>query len=1012
MTRCQALDQRISNFANLANPRLFPKPTHPSFPDQPSCNDAILSALSQELEEVKSIAGAAAKSAQEYHRRVGLVKQAEDLRTRIQHSTNKLLACVSRLTHGTSAEDGDGSPLQLDSVDCLDPFKHGAYLAILPLTSQELDQAGHSGDEAAESCRRAMRSLSGAPLDEEFSASIDSALKEFEAAKNQANSVRDGVMAKASALREVRKIWGGVGEIWKDLDTLKLELSGKVERSKWVPIGQEQPARSPLPSSMASWPDVTNITPRLDALAASIPSTITTPTQKLSPLVGQPVSQAVIRGADVLQQYLDNLRGMDRLFDVVKDQSSTMAAIHKEELELEDKIDALIGRLNSAQVPTISIGKVVTNGTGPSPNSPEHLEREYSALSEEISQFCSNLSTRVPFIGKPDSYFPGPLRSSQLTFSGLLQSDITGNPSAKAPFTLPLDTASLDHNVRTDANGLSIRISTRAQQLSQELDHLRLKTAAQNIDDILQGIREKIRGFGETLQAQREIATKSVLVDETNIPPHEAAVQTLDESLKSIEAVATESRELASHAVPSFRTTLRDLLSMPTAQEPGMQETIVLPSMQKEKELESILEGFASELESVTQAASSALQAEKDEVARLTQLAEEEARRIEAERLAKEGQERAERLRLEEEARQRELEAEAERVRIAEAERLQAELEEKRRQEELEQARLAEEARLREEEEQRKREAEEEEKRQRQLEEEARLLAIKQEEERLRALAQQLEEEQKRLQEEQELARQQEEEQRRLKEEQERLRREEEEAKRKRDEEELARKREEEEQKRIQEEERLKRIEEEERRIKEQRELAQKQAEEEQLRIKQEQELARQRLEEEQKRLQEEEQRLKQLELEQQRLREEEERQRILREEERLKEEEERARLLQEEQTRLEQEELARLASTSQVDGTFKFYTSKIFYSILDRYLLSKIPNGHSGIISVYRGFKVSLEISQPRGQGESLGWLCALFISSKRITGRTTPINLCRNSSVCRSPPFDLRRSRSWKCI
>lgn len=933
------------------NPRLFPKPLHQSFPDQRKCNEAIISSLAQELAHTKTLVEDAVSVAREYQRQDATVKKVEELCTHLQQYTKKLDGCTRRLLEGTEVEDGDGSPLRLDSIDCLDPMTHGAYLAVMPIISAELDDAEAAGDRDAKSCRDSMRSLTGAHLHDEFSGNLDRALAEFEAAKKRANDTRAEISAKATCLRDVRKVWAGIGGTWKSLDAIKAELASRMEREKWLPIGQEQPLRSPMVYDKESWPNESQgISTQLENLSASMPSNITDPLEDLKPSIGPDVAQALKSGADIVRQYLANVRGMEQLYDVVKKQAAVMADVHKEELDLEERIAAMIPRFTNARLAAFS-------GSNTKPRQRaieiELLQSEHMALSEEISKFSEQLSARVLFVGKPDAYFKGQLRSSQPTFANFLQSKDTDVPNTPAPFVLPLDVVSLDHNVRSDANNLSIRISTKAQELSRYQDHLQLATAARHIDNTVQDLQSQLSALRETLAEQRRIVSESMVKESQDISVHETALATLETCLKSVETVAADSKSLTAQSVPPFRDALRDLLSKPGAQDPEMQESIIVPCMQTEKDLEIKLDELVADLEATSLETVAALQQEREAIDKLKQQAEEERIRLENERLEVEARERErlleearlkqeeedllrreaeEKLRLqqEEEARQRsaleeaarqqaEMEAkriaeEEEQARLKEAARLDAEREALRIQQEEERIRAEEEAQRKEEEERARKEAEERENVQKAAEEGARLLAIQQEEERLKALAQQLKEEQWRMKQEQELARQREEAERLLAEQRE-LERKQQEEQRQREEVEKAQKE-------------LERVQEEERRLREQAEADRTQRErEEEERRKQEEAIQRELERKEAERLQlEEERRLEEAaraEEEKRRAIEEEER-RLEEEERRCAEEEERRRAEEEEERRLAEEEerrelaesrLAKLTSSSILDG-------------------------------------------------------------------------------------------------
>ncbi|KAG8811759.1 hypothetical protein FRC17_002334, partial [Serendipita sp. 399] len=959
-TRSQALTQRLTTLTSSMNPRLFPKPTHPFFPDQPACNESILSFLSSELSKTKKVVEETSSAAREYHTRNGLINKAENARHQLEQLKSKLHGHTLRLTNGVVAEDGDGSPIRLDSVDCLDPLKHGAYLAILPITCSELQEFESAGNLQAKICRQSMKSLAGPAVDPEFAQIIDKTLEEFDTARKRALEVKEESLSHAASLRDVRKVWLTIGDTWKRLDAIKIELIDRMERSKWTPIGQEQPVRSPMLDHTPSWPEHPyDTTSPLKSLSRDIPVSITGAINSLKS-TGPEVMRALNSGATYIQQYLENVGGMSRLYEVVRKQASVMSDIRSEHTSLEDRVDSIIPRFEKLRKEVISSSREPRDVQTHSQDA-ENLSQEYGALKEALSQFSEGLSSRVVFIGKPDSYLQGPLRFSQPSFTTFLQSKGSNLSTTTMGFHLSFDTNALDHNVRTDANNLSMRIATRAQELSRCNDILDISLAAGRVKETLASLQAETT---ELLNASQKcldsISEVQVPEDIDDIKLHSDALSALEATLQEIETLSRKSKQLTTQALPAFRDSLRDLFGRPCSQDPIAQEEILKPCAEKEKDLTSSLDLLSKSLVSASASTSSAVQREKDiihqlervevekreklereqrereEQARLRQLeedrlkeeeeervrleleAERRRQREEAEELAKKAEEEAERQRLLEEARlqaQREEEA-----RIAEELRLAKEAEAQRLREEEERIRAAEEARLQEEAEQKRREEEEAERVNRLAEEEARLLAIRQEEERLKALAKTLEDEKRRLREDQE--------QSRLREEAE---------KRQREEDEL-RRQQEAEQRRVAEEEELKRREEAERR-----------------RVMEEQESRRQiaeemrRLEEERLRLHEEEQKLqlaeeqRQRDLEEERIRklaEEDEIARRRAEEHRIHEEELRRlqRLAEEERIRIEEEKMNHLVGSPLVTLSEAAVEDDIF-SIPSQALLVASPS-------------------------------------------------------------------------
>lgn len=899
VTRLQGMNQRITTLTTAVNSRLFPKPTHPRFPDQAACNDSIVSTLSSELKYTKSLIQEAAAVSQQYHERNQLVGQVENAQRQLEQYAVKLESCAKRLQEGAEAEDGDGTPIRLDSVDCLEPMRHGAYLAVLPIICGELEEACNLGDNAARICRRSMVGLKDATLDPAFSESTDKALESFTKAKERAIQAKEAFTSKAAALREARKVWAAVGDAWTSLDEVKATIASHMERDKWHPMGQEQPLRSPMRED-GSWSTTFQRIPsQLDEISANISNVVLPSIKNLDGSVGSDVVGALGGATTAVQQYLDNVRGMCRLHETVKNQAKAMDYVQTEEMSLEKRIDTMMplfeeykNALGSTKHPLHADVEAQDRIAG--------LLSDHDSIKESVVQLCDGLVSRVPFIGKPDAYFHGPLRSAQPTLATFLQTWNPQVPPTPLPFMLPLDANALDHNVRSDANHLVIRITTKSSELSRYRDYLELALAARQVEKSASSLQNELRTIQEEVDAHAsKISSVAVDAENADIDLHRRAMEQFETSLKSVESASNKVKEFTSQAIPPFRDSLRDLLGRPGAQDPDVQQQIIDPCVQKERELGSQLNEVASALEGAASAINFALNRERAAIETLERLAEEARRKAELE----EQQRVAEQLRLEEERKAALAREEEERLRREEEERLREAERVRREEEEAEKARKA-------------------------AEEEARLAAIREEEERLKMLAKQLEDEQRRIAEEQELARQRDEAerlereaemQRQLALEQKRLADEAEERKRREEEEREARRLQEEEQERqrilkeqelqrlieqeherqrqLKAEEEARRQEEEARRIAE--EEARRRAEEEEARRRAEEEEARRRAEEEEARRRAEEEKT----------RLEEEARRIAEEEARRRAEEEEARRAEEEAQRIaEEEELRRQA--------------------------------------------------------------------------------------------------------
>ena len=716
LARSQALGQRLNAYPDLKNPRLFPRPVHPNFLDQVSCNEKIVAELTSEQTRTRELLQQASKAAMQYHRTLEAVKGVEECKTQLQRHLLTLENCEKRLLEGTVVPDGDGSPINLDLVPCLEPLTHGAYLALLPHTNAEIHAATKGGTSTATTCRSLLRSLQKATLDAEFSAEVNALLQTFDEAVERVGKVKSQALEKAAHLRDVRRVWAAIAEETETADGFKTELADTMERCKWRPIGQAPvtPAITTVPSSPWATPDVSN---RIEALSSRIAPTIVAPFGHTRTFLGKDVVDQVLGSTSGLIQYLDSLKGMGRLCEAIQKQSNAMFGVQQESSTLEQRIGGLLQQFEQARNHLLQVNGSLDEEA----LIQEQLEKDGAKVTADVAAFVDNLPTRVPFLGRSDSYFSGPTRKSSLV-AGTRSESL----SASSPFLLPFDTAALDHVVRTDANNISMHLSSRVQGLSKQLDYLRLARLARGIDLQLRDVAVEIHQFQETLEIQQRsleaLPAGEALEDEVE----ERLLDRLEALQLVVHPLASHGRDALQASLGPIRSSLHQLLEHPGAQDEPVRDKVVAPRLDQSKNLEALVVQACQYVQALKDRIDAAVSEEQSRVNRLLQEkaerekleAEERARKEEEERLTREAEE-AERRRLEEERRRkeeedrlrreeeaREEEARLEALRLAELERqrLEAErleqlrLERLRRKEEevrLEALRLAELERLR-----------------------------------------------------------------------------------------------------------------------------------------------------------------------------------------------------------------------------------------------------------------------------------------------------------------------------
>jgi hypothetical protein len=684
LARSQALGQRLNAYPDLKNLRLFPRPIHSNFLDQGSYNEKIVAELTSEQNRTKEIVQEASKAAMQYHRILEGVKGVEECKTQLQKYLLALENCEQRLLEGTIAPDGDGLPTNLDLVACLEPLTHGAYLALLPHTNAEIDAATKGGTSTASTCRSLLRSLQKATLDTGFSAEVNTLLQTFDETVERVGKVKFQALEQAAHLRDVRRVWAAIAEETEAADGLKSELADTMERSKWRPMGQAPltPAITTVPNSPWAAP---NVSSRIEALSSRIAPTISAPFEHTRAFLGRDVIDQVLGSTRGLIQYLDSLKGMRRLCEAIRKQSSAMFGIQQEALSLEQRMDVLSQQFERARDQLLQTNSAVDERS----STQEQLVKDDAKVAADVATFVDNLSTRVPFLGRSNSYFSGPTRKSSLV-AGTRSDSL----SAPTPFLLPFDTAALDHVVRTDANNICTHLSSKVQGLSKQLDYLRLARLARGIDLQMRDVAAEIHQFQEKLELEQrnleELPAGEALEDEVE----ERLLDRLKALQRAVHPIASHGRDALQASLGPIRISMHQLLEHPGAQDEPVHDKVVVPMLDRSRDLETLVSRACQQAQVLKDRIDAAVAEEQTRVNHLLQEkaererleAEERARKEEEERLKREAEaadrrrleeerirEEEERLRREEEARQEEARSEALRLAELEKQRLEAE---------------------------------------------------------------------------------------------------------------------------------------------------------------------------------------------------------------------------------------------------------------------------------------------------------------------------------------------------
>ncbi|VDB90176.1 unnamed protein product [Peniophora sp. CBMAI 1063] len=707
---------------------LFPRPRHALFPKQTETNKAVTDVLDTELAVGRDVAKKAEDAAAEYHRAFEAVKLVEAITTSATSLAARCDAILSRLAGGVeNVGDGDGSPVNLDSIACLQPTAHSAYLALLPSLLRDLDEAESAVRELLPKGRAAMLGLNDIAVDLDFKAEAVASLDRLSAVVSAARSARDNAESGVQSLREVRKIWAAAEGVLQDLSSLKSDAEEAVDRGRWRPqpnvLATPESIVSPLPSIVPA----DQLLSLLATLRTRLAETVQTPIHSLSLPVTPTLNDYLTHRATCLSEALDQIERTAGAAASVEKQASALRTLYEDANVVQEHIGVLRERYREHCDDTLS-------GAMYNPSewdvTDEQLSEELSACEAAVHRLVESVPSRVPFVAGSPSPATSPRRRRQTSTGDITLDSL---PSL-LPLEMPVNLTHVDDDARAGCNTLTARLHGDIDAVKRSAVHSQLARRARDLDESLGPIRSLL------LDAQDASKDLQSRLDAVEFLPEsgpafgevaERAARTQKEWAPSI----SQTLELVQHNLSSL-IVLRERDEDPSSYNIVDARSRVVEEMQAEfdawvKRTSEVHERAIAEQGKAEEALRRKREEEEAERVRV----EEERRRLEAEERARVEAEEAKRLeeeRLAEEERVRREREEKERLEREEAERLAREAEERRRKAEEEerrrledeQARLASERRQREEEERLQREEDE------RLAREARELAEKEEAER------------------------------------------------------------------------------------------------------------------------------------------------------------------------------------------------------------------------------------------------------------------------------------------
>ncbi|KAG8935530.1 hypothetical protein FRC02_007674 [Tulasnella sp. 418] len=627
MSRSSALSTRLSMISDPMTSRSFPRPSNPSYPDQREANEVLTTLLSTELRAVVKSARSALNVAKQHHTTYEAVKKVELQVTEMKAMTNRYKEIATRYQEGTTAVDGDGSPPNLENAECLDPLRHGAFLALLPSLTTDLESLQTACDKTIPSCRSGLFQLKRATLDEAFMPAAEAAIADLENARDEAIRAKAEVEKRAVILKDVRKVWVALKDRVASIASMREQVLRLVDSQKWkternrdgAPLTPESPSAI-LPGS--------DLTPELvqewmDSLKIEISSLITIPTSGLKSSIGARLSDHIAAGQDNLELRLGLLRELTDFWNDVRNQAAVMKSVRDDTHDLEYRIEELRLQLQDAQTAILS-------QTSEQEMDEDSLRSTFAELQKHVNAFCEGLASRVPFV---TSTRPDLKRGSSTT-------SLNG-PTAFE--NLPFSPSALDHGVRTDANAFTSSVNGGIDSLTRSFDHLNLAYKAKGLDQHVDTLVSWSLETGKELESLSELFWKSATVEGQGSNLSFAEFQSMAENLTA--RFETRSREL----LPVLRQSLQDLEASPGSHDLNVFETVIVPRKRRIDNAATRVERLGTKLAALRDLivhAESALQYAADtrlrvseaenEIIRMTQALEQLDARIEGCALDKE----------------------------------------------------------------------------------------------------------------------------------------------------------------------------------------------------------------------------------------------------------------------------------------------------------------------------------------------------------------------------------------
>ncbi|KAJ7068033.1 hypothetical protein C8F01DRAFT_1116622 [Mycena amicta] len=673
-TRAEALMKRLTLRGDPASPTsAFPRPAHVLFPEYASANESVIQTLSSEISTALQLARKAESSAKEYHLNYEAVHRVETLVETAVATSNTFTSIIEQLEKGVTTTDGDGAPPNLMSDACLEPTRHATFLALLPSILKAQEVATETAAQVLRSSRGAVLGLDRPGIDPAFKSNAAAEFQRLSALRGQAQWTRDDVVARAGRLREARRIWHIMEDNLRRLEDIRRDLGEAMERHRWqqeLNTNGLPPTPDSFSVSLPSDAPPTESVKRLDELHDKLALEVDAPLSNLSKTLEAPLNERLLRSSSGLKQFLDQVRQMASLLELVKTQATAMGTVRDDFHELQTRLDDLKARVDTG-IKDVLASKLVDSDLGAFD---DQLDADIEAAHNDVKTFQNGLSARVPFVSN------GPRTVPTSSFAKRRFSSIDLQLAAfdNAPTVeLPFDLQSLDDSVRADSNSYAMKLGGELQSLDERASHFRLAIQTKGVDNALSAVVENIN------EAVAQLSTLKALL--ATIQSQTDVLQPLADLSQRVDHVISEYRGTLTRSFSPIRDILKQMETSTGVNDASVHDSMYLARLHSVDDAELKFKGWMDNMAALSAQIGDVQRVEEQrlEAERIRSAAEEaEHARLKRERVEEEEARRSREEQLAEERRQ-----EAERARIA-AEEAEKVLLAKQKAEEAERARL------------------------------------------------------------------------------------------------------------------------------------------------------------------------------------------------------------------------------------------------------------------------------------------------------------------------------------